>query len=175
MLFIEVLLLTAALSVDSFAAAVSYGICGMKISFFHTLIISIICSGFLIVSVILADFAEQYIPKLLTVLGSFLILFITGFIKFFQKPEVKQPEKLSFTKSVLFAISMSMDGIAAGFGAGLAEDDGIVLLMIIAPMVTFFTIFIGNLAGLKLNRRAPSFIQKIGGAVIMLIAVIKLF
>ena len=174
MILVEVILLVAALSADSFAASVSYGLSNIRIGFLRSLLISLVCSIFLLTSVILADFAEDYIPTILTTIGSFGILFVTGLIKLLQKPENTEPEQLSFSKTILFAVSMSLDGIAAGFGTGLAAGDGILALAITAPVITFLTVYIGNYAGLRLNRRAPSLLQKIGGAVIILIAVSKL-
>lgn len=174
MIIIEVILLVAALSADSFAASVSYGLSCIKIGFLRSLLISLVCSIFLIASVLLADFAEDYIPKALTTLGSFGILFVTGLIKLLQKPDNTEPIQLSLPKTLLFAVSMSLDGIAAGFGAGLAAGDGIFALSIAAPAITFLTVYIGNIAGLRLNRKAPTFLQKIGGAVIILIAIGKL-
>lgn len=174
MIFIEVILLVAALSADSFAASVSYGLSGIRIGFFRSLLISLVCSAFLLTSVLLADLAEDFIPTILTTIGSFGILFVTGLIKLLQKPETTEPEQLSFPKTIIFSVTMSLDGIAAGFGAGLAAEDGVIILAIAAPIITFLTVYIGNVAGLKLNRRAPSFLQKVGGAVIMLIAVSKL-
>lgn len=174
MIIVEVILLVAALSADSLAASVSYGLSNIRIGFFRSVLISLVCSAFLLASVLLAEIAEDYIPAILTTLGSFAILFVTGLIKLLQKPENTEPEQLSFPKTVLFAVSMSLDGIAAGFGAGLAEGSTVTALAISAPVITFLTVYIGNYAGLRLNRKAPALLQKIGGAVIMLIAVSKL-
>ncbi|MCM1299361.1 MAG: manganese efflux pump [Firmicutes bacterium] len=174
MIFAEILLLIAALSVDSLAAAISYGITRIKISLWQTLVISLICSGFLVVSVAFAGTLSIYIPKVFTKLGSFLILFVIGAIKLLQKPENQQPEKLSVIKTVLFAVSMSLDGLAAGFGAGLAAEDNILTVGITACVVTFVTVFFGNRAGLKINKNAPAFVQRIGGAAIISVAICKL-
>lgn len=174
MILVEVILLTAALSADSFAASVSYGLSNMKIGILRSLLISLVCSAFLLASVLLADLAEGCIPEILTTLGSFAILFITGLVKLLQKPGNTEPEQLSFSKTILFAVSMSLDGIAAGFGAGLAAGSAIAALAVTAPVITFLTVYIGNYAGLRLNRKAPAFLQKIGGAVIILIAISKL-
>lgn len=174
MIIIEVILLVAALSADSFAASVSYGLSNIRIGFFRSLLISLVCSAFLLASVLLADLAEDYIPAILTTFGSFAILFVTGLVKLLQKPENTEPEQLSFLKTILFAVSMSLDGIAAGFGAGLAAGGGILALAVSAPIITFLTVYIGNYVGLRLNRKAPALLQKIGGAVIILIAVGKL-
>ena len=174
MILVEVILLVAALSADSFAAAVSYGLSSIRIGFLRSLLISLVCSAFLLASVLLADFAEDYIPTIFTTIGSFAILFVTGLVKLLQKPENTEPELLSLPKTLLFSVSMSLDGIAAGFGAGLAAGGGILALSVTAPVITFLTVYIGNFAGLRLNRKAPTFLQKIGGAVIILIAISKL-
>lgn len=174
MIIVEVILLVAALSADSFAASVSYGFSCIRIGFLRSLLISLVCSAFLLASVLAADFAEDYIPKILTTFGSFGILFVTGLVKLLQKPDNTEPIQLSLPKTLLFAVSMSLDGIAAGFGAGLAAEGGIAVLAAAAPVITFLTVYIGNYVGLRLNRKAPAFLQKIGGAVIILIAISKL-
>lgn len=174
MIFAEILLLIAALSVDSLAAAVSYGLAKIKIGIGQSVIISLICSGFLLFSVAFAGFIGSYIPEFYTKAGSFLILLIIGVVKLFEKGKSEQPEKLSMMKTVLFAVSMSIDGLAAGFGAGLAAEDNIAAVGIAACLITFLTVYFGNIAGIRLNKRAPAFIQKIGGAAIIVVAVCKL-
>lgn len=174
MIYAEILLLIAALSVDSLAAAVSYGLAKIKIGIGQSVLISLICSGFLIFSVAFAGFIGSCIPEFYTKLGSFLILLIIGTVKLFEKGKSERPEKLSVIKTVLFAVSMSLDGLAAGFGAGLAAEDNVAAVGISACLITFITVYFGNIAGIRLNKRSPAFIQKIGGAAIILVAVCKL-
>lgn len=174
MIFIEVIFLVAALSADSFALSTGYGLAGIRIGFFHTLLISVICTVLLLVSVSLAEIAEDVIPKIYTTFCSFAILFITGIVKIFQKPENKEPERLSLSKTVLLALAMSVDGIAAGFGTGLAAGDSIAALAVISPIITFLSIYIGNYVGIRLKRHAPAFIQRLGGVIIICIAFLKL-
>lgn len=174
MIFAEILLLIAALSLDSLCAAISYGIAKIKISLWQAVIISLICSGFLLFSVAFAGTLSSYIPEVLTKIGSFLILFIIGIIKLLEKPKNQQPEKLSVSKTILFAVSMSLDGLAAGFGAGLAAEDNIMVVGVAACLITFITVSLGNLAGLRINKRAPAFTQRLGGVAIILVAVCKL-
>ncbi len=174
MIFAEILLLISALSVDSLAASISYGIAKIKISLWQAIIISLICSGFLLFSVALAGKLSIYIPKVFTKIGSFLILFVIGAIKLLQKPDNQQPEKLSLAKTFLFAVSMSLDGFAAGFGAGLAAEDNVFAVGAAAGIITFLTVFFGNRVGLKITKNAPEFIQRLGGAAIILVAICKL-
>lgn len=174
LIFAEILLLIAALSVDSLGAAISYGIAKIKICLWQAVVISLICSGFLLVSVAFAGTISNYIPKVFTKICSFLILFVIGTVKLLETPKNQQPEKLSVVKTIFFAVSMSLDGLAAGFGAGLAAEDNIAAVGIAACIITFVTVFFGNMAGLKINNGAPAFIQRLGGAAIILVAVCKL-
>lgn len=174
MLFAEILLLILALSVDSLAAAISYGIAKIKISVCQAVFISFVCSGFLLFSVGFAAALSCYIPKILTKIGSFIILFLIGAVKLFQKPKSERPERLSAAKTLLFAVSMSLDGLAAGFGAGLAAEDNIAVVGLFSCFITFLTVYLGNALGLRINKNAPPFIQKVGGAAIILVAVCKL-
>ncbi len=174
MIVAEIILLILALSVDSLAAAVSYGIAKIKITVWQAVIISLVCSVFLILSVGFAAALSFCIPKWTTKTGSFLILFIIGAVKLFEKQKSETPEKLSTAKTVLFAVSMSLDGLAAGFGAGLVAEDNVAVVGFLSCLITFLTVYCGNFLGLSINKNAPPFIQKLGGAAIILVAVCKL-
>ena len=151
MIYIEILLLIAALSLDSLAASVSFGLSKIKISIFQSIIISLVCSVILSASLALSGAISELLPIWVTT-----------------------PKKLSATETLLFAISMSIDGLAAGFGAGLAAEDNILTVGITSCVITFLTVYIGNKEGLRVNRQAPEVIQKIGGIVIIAVAVCKL-
>lgn len=174
MILAEIILLIAALSVDSLAAAVSYGLAKIRIGFSQSLLISIICSVFLVFSAAFAGVIGGYIPENVTKTVSFLILAVIGVLKLLEKPKTEQPEKLSAVKTVLFAVSMSVDGLAAGFGAGLTAEDNLWAVGFMAFAITFVTVFFGNLAGLRVNRNAPKIVQKLGGAAIIVVGVCKL-
>lgn len=174
MIFAEIILLIAALSVDSLAASISYGLAKIKIGFCQSILISLICSGFLFVSVALSGAIGGLMPEEITKAGSFIILFTIGAIKFFQNIKNEQPERLSVMKTVLFAVSMSLDGLAAGFGAGLTAEDNVLYVGIAACIITFAAVFFGNAVGLRIGKNAPGFIQKIGGIAIIIVAVCKL-
>lgn len=174
MIYIEILLLIAALSLDSLAASVSFGLSKIKINLFQSVIISLICSIFLSVSLALSGAISGLLPVKFTKIGSFLILLIIGILKLFEKSGGTTPKKLSAAETLMFAVSMSLDGLAAGFGAGLAAEDNILTVGISSCIITFLTVYIGNLAGLKVTKQAPPIIQKIGSIVIIAVAVCKL-
>lgn len=174
MIFIEILLLIAALSLDSLAASVSFGFSKIKISIFQSIIISFVCSIFLSVSLALSGTISGLLPIGVTKTGSFLILLVIGILKLFENNTDTTPKQLSVVETLLFAVSMSLDGLAAGFGAGLVAEDNILTVGITSCVVTFLTVYIGNRAGMRINRQAPAVIQKIGGIVIIAVAVCKL-
>ena len=174
MIFIEILLLIAALSLDSLAASVSFGISKIKISIIQSIIISLVCSVFLSASAAFSGAISGMLPVGATKTGSFLILLVIGILKLFEKNTDTSPKQLSVAETLLFAVSMSLDGLAAGFGAGLAAEDNILTVGITSCIVTFMTVYIGNRAGLRINRCTPAAVQKIGGIVIIAVAVCKL-
>lgn len=174
MIYIEILLLIAALSLDSLAASVSFGLSKIKINLMQSVIISLVCSVFLSVSLALSGAISELLPVSFTKIGSFLILLVIGIIKLFEKNADTTPKKLSVAETLLFAVSMSFDGLAAGFGAGLAAEDNIPTVGITSCIITFLTVYIGNQAGLRVNHQAPAAIQKVGGLVIIAVAVCKL-
>ena len=173
-LIFEIILLITALSVDSLAAAVSYGLAKIRIGFSRSLLISIICSIFLVFSAAFAGIIGGYIPERVTKAVSFLILLVIGIIKLAEKEKSEQPEKLSAAKTVLFAVSMSVDGLAAGFGAGLTAEDNLWAVGGMACVITFITVYFGNAVGLKVNKNAPAVMQKLGGAAIIAVGICKL-
>lgn len=173
-LIFEIIILIAALSVDSLAAAVGYGLAKIRIGFSRSLLISIICSVFLVFSAAFAGVVGGYIPESATKVISFLILFVIGVIKLLSKKKSDRPENLSAVKTVLFAVSMSIDGLAAGFGAGLTAEDDLWAVGALACLITFMTVYFGNFAGLKVNKNAPDFVQKLGGAAIIIVGICKL-
>lgn len=174
MIFIEILLLIAALSLDSLAASLSFGLSKIKISVFQAIIISLVCSAFLFASLAISGVISELLPIGVTKTSSFLILLVIGILKLFEKNTDTQPKKLSTAETLLFAVSMSFDGLAAGFGAGLAAEDNILTVGIASCIITFLTVYIGNRLGLRFNRQAPAAIQKFGGIVIIAVAVCKL-
>ena len=174
MIYIEILLLIAALSLDSLAASVSFGISKIKISIIQSIIISLVCSVFLSASAAFSGAISAMLPVGATKTGSFLILLVIGILKLFENNSDTTPKQLSAAETLLFAVSMSLDGLAAGFGAGLAAEDNILTVGITSCIVTFMTVYIGNRTGLRINRHTPAAIQKIGGIVIIAVAVCKL-
>ena len=77
----EAILITSALSVDTFVASFAYGSNKIKIPILSISIITIICSFVLVSSLLLGTLVSEFIPIWLTAALSFIILFSLGVFK----------------------------------------------------------------------------------------------
>lgn len=90
---IEILLLVTAVSVDSFAVSLSYGINRVKIPFSSLLILSVISSGTLACSLLAGNLLVGLIPSWFTRTAGFAVLFALGLVKLFDRSCDSQAEK----------------------------------------------------------------------------------
>jgi len=88
--------------------------------------------------------------------------------------DVDMSKSISPAEAALLALSLSLDGIAAGFGAALANVNG--LMVFLWSLVTNAAFLMaGNFAGKKIAQKIPFNISWVGGAVMMGLAISKLF
>ncbi|MCL2677547.1 MAG: sporulation membrane protein YtaF [Clostridiales bacterium] len=80
---LEALMIVTALSTDAFVSAFAYGGNKIRIPFASVAIISLVCSAILAASLFFGAFLSPFIPRRITALVCFFILFILGFIKIF--------------------------------------------------------------------------------------------
>lgn len=93
-----------ALSLDTFMAALSYESSKIRIPISSNLIISFICSLFLLISLLLGNFFSFFIPEIILKWTSFTILFCIGFIKIFDNRIKNFIKKRNFkSKSINFS------------------------------------------------------------------------
>lgn len=96
--------LILALSLDTFMAALSYESNKIKIPISSNLIISFICSLFLLISLLLGNVFGSFIPEVILKWFSFGILFFIGFLKIFDNRIKKFISKRNFKgKSINFS------------------------------------------------------------------------
>lgn len=79
----ESIILVISLSTDAFAAGLAYGASKIKIPNLSSAIISLICSGMLLVSMFAGGIINQFIPPEITHSICFFILFAMGLTKLF--------------------------------------------------------------------------------------------
>ncbi|MCL1789289.1 MAG: manganese efflux pump, partial [Oscillospiraceae bacterium] len=169
--------LSLSLSLDALAAAFAYGCSGIKIPFKSAVVINLVCTAILGTALFAGSYASHFISALIGRLLCFSVLIVIGTIKLYQalhkSPDdddrsdnrVKQTHILKPVQAAIIAGALSIDGLAAGFGAGLGEVNGVVMIAtsIAAHMAA---IPLGCILGRKLSQKTKFNVSWIGGAVI---------
>ncbi len=197
---LKIILLTIAVSTDSFAASVGMGTAGIKIPLRSELIISFIGTLFLSLSVAFADFFGRLIPENVCEIISFILLISLGVFNLFQgffkklfagrrrpSSEKAGPAEMFFDgtaadtdnsksisprEAVVLSAALSADSLITGVGAGLEQ-----LALPILSAGVFGASMLSLAAGQRLGRKLVStFKINLGwlcGAVLILLAFLK--
>ncbi|MCL2036429.1 MAG: manganese efflux pump [Oscillospiraceae bacterium] len=179
--------LSLSLSLDAFAAAFAYGCTGTKIPFGSVVVINLVCTAFLGLALFAGDYASGFISPGIGVLICFSVLMLIGGFKLFQSLFTKPvkcgkdsgsdsytPQKslLPFQAAII-AAALSLDGIAAGFGAALGGVNSFVMLGV-SLTVHMAAVPLGGRLGGRLSKKTTLNISWLGGAVIIILAFTKL-
>lgn len=115
-IFIEIILFTLALSIDSFAASFAYGASNIKIPLMSIFTISGICSSILCISLLAGGSLLQLIPPAFSHNISFLLLFSIGLIKFFDSQVRRFINKGNFNRHEIHFHFLSLSFIITIYG-----------------------------------------------------------
>jgi len=181
-MILKMLILVTALSVDSFAVGFAYGVSKTRIPMISVTITTLISSMMLIISLLAGSFLQGLIPTSLTGIISFLTLFILGLIKLFDRcghAEANDANKdgddlLSPSEAVSLGLALSIDSLAAGIGAGVMEVN-IPAALITSLLLGAVSILGGRKLGAVIFNRFRSNLSWVSGALLILLAIMKLF
>lgn len=171
MLIFELVVFVLAISLDSFAAAICFGACGIRLGVLRSLIIAAVGTLFIAVSIFFGTIIGNAIPPFFSTVTSFFILTIIGLIRIVHSEKL-QVQTMSTWQTVSFAVALSIDGLFAGFGAAISECSYIAIPLSFA--LTFGAVFFGSILGKKLAGILKIDIAKAGGVLLILIAISKL-
>lgn len=92
-----------------------------------------------------------------------------------QKPEqeAKTAQPLSVSRAAVVALALSLDGLAAGFGAGLVSAD-VWEVVICSVILGFLAVRVGAFLGRKVAEKISLNLSWISGALLILLAFLKL-
>jgi len=171
---------------DALTAAFAYGCTGTKIPLKSVMIINIVCTAMLGAALFVGSYASSFIPPVVGVILCFAVLMLIGGIKLYQglfsKSEdcdrkldksPKTPKILNPGEAAIIAAALSVDGLAAGFGAALGGVNGLVML-IISLIAHMAAVPLGCVLGRRLSQKTNLNISWIGGVVIIILAFTKL-
>lgn len=192
---LETILLAAALSADAFAVSLACGLGKIKIPTASVLILSAISVLMLAVSLFAGQLLSGLIPEDLTRLIRFLLLLGIGIFKLIPGSEKARAEKanknsddcLSPREALPLGVALSVDSLAAGIGVGAspASYGGPALsrtALFLPHMETLAAAFFfciaalltGSRLGRSLSRHTDAKLSWIGGAMLILLAFLKL-
>lgn len=201
----EALLLALALSLDAFAASFAYGSKQIKIPFASVCVIDLVCGLIVGVSLLAGTVTKGFIPEavsfwILFLLGAekladgivkslirryggvrrdlnFSLCSIRFVLSLYADPEKADrdsSQSIAPGEAASLAVALSLDGIAVGFGAAVGQVN--------APAVFCFSLLANALAvfsgaglGNRLSRRLPFSISWLGGVILIVMAVLRLF
>lgn len=183
--------LVVVLSMDAFAAGLSYGMDRVKVPFLSLIIIALLSGGMLTASLLAGNLLLDAIPQGLTRGLSFTVLFLLSLYKFYDalprlhpgsgglttgsiSRKVNKEDKAILTcrEGALLAFALSVDNISAGLCTGTVSLPTIILLLL-TTAIHFFAFRMGLFTGALLSRRSCR-ITWLGGAVLMLLAFLRL-
>lgn len=187
------ILLVIVLSMDAFAAGLSYGMEKVQVSFLSVFVIALLSGSMLTLSQLAGNVFLDLIPDKLTKGISFSILFLLSLYKFYdalprlhkkdsglttktisQKINKEDKAVLSCREAALLAFALSIDNVSAGLCTGTVSLPPIILLFL-TTAIHFLSIRLGLFTGSLLSRRSSHNFAWLGAAILMLLSFIRIF
>ena len=196
---LEALMITLALSIDSFVCSFAYGVNKIKVPLKSVLTINFICCLTMAISVTIGAYIAKYISQSVTVWLGFSCLFLIGAIKLFvpiikkiiKKHIAKKPNYmlsifsdstnadknnnniLSPLEAISLAFALSVDSLFVGFSAVVGH--GLKYELVLAEFITdFLAINLGALIGNKVFKNVKLNLNWLSGLILIALATIRL-
>ena len=188
--FLAVFLLVTAVSADAFAASFAYGMGGIRIPAASLAVITGVSTAMLLLSLLLGGVLRPFLPGLAKLfdcsLKAFLRRHITvrrewkvaGFelrfiLNVYANPEGADSDhshSLSPREAAPLAAALSLDGLAAGFGAGLAAVSFLAAALL-SLGIGALSVLLGSSLGRKAAQKLPLDLSWLGGVLLLILAV----
>lgn len=186
------ILLVIVLSMDAFAAGLSYGMEKVRVPFRSLFIIALLSGSMLTASQLVGNLFLNLVPRQLTKGISFIVLFLLSLYKFYDAlPQLHKKEKglttqnisqrvnkedksvLSGREAALLAVALSIDNISAGLCTGTVSLPFIILLSL-TTAIHFLAIRLGLFTGHLLSHKSSHSLSWLGAAILMLLSFIRI-
>ncbi|MDE6763899.1 MAG: manganese efflux pump [Oscillospiraceae bacterium] len=196
---LKILLLTAAVCTDGFAAAVGIGAAGIKIPAQSSVIISFTGALFLSCSAAFADLIGKFIPERVCGAVSFILLILLGLFNLFQgyfkrlaerlknggkaqnpavlffdgtAADADNSKSISPREAVALAAALSADSLVTGVSAGL-DSLNVPLLAVVSFAAGLMSISLGCQLGRKISSSLKINLGWLCGAALIVLAFLK--
>ena len=193
---LEAAVLVCALTLDGFVASFAYGADRIRIPLRSALVIDFVCTLTMTLSLFLGETVRAYIPAPALKMLCFSILFALGLFKCFdrfakslirrgkapffltvyaapQTADADRSKVLSAREALALALALSLDGLAAGFGAALGNANLLVVLLL-SLWANLASITFGEALGKRVSKKCSADLSWLSGAALILLALAKL-
>lgn len=186
--FYFLFLLIIVLSMDAFAAGLSYGMEKVRVPFLSLSIIALLSGGMLTSSLFAGNLLLALIPDRLTKIISFSVLFLLSLYKFYdafasrkqqesslttenlsQKINKEDKAVLSGREAAVLAIALSIDNISAGLCTGTISLSPPALFAL-TTIIHFLTLKLGLLTGHLLALKGSGSFTWLSAVILMILA-----
>lgn len=191
--FCSFLLLSIALSTDTFTAGLSYSMEKVRVPFSSLCMLSLVSGFMFTLSLIAGQKASSLIPSKVTTALSFLILLSLSVYKlydalpgrfhpakdlttasFSEKINKKEPDRLSPAEAAVLSVILSIDSITAGVSSG-APALSPAIIFLISSSIHFLSFLLGLFTGQKLLHKISCSFSFLPAVLFFLLAVSRLF
>lgn len=174
--------LAIVVSIDTLASGFAYGAGNVNVRMRHIVIIDAIGSallgagllvGFLVSHLIHTEITKVLSTAILFAMGGYKIL--TYLVKRAKKPAEKTPSEIKLAETFALAVALSFDNMTVGIGAAIHNASFVFCMAVIVfSIATDFAFFVfGHMLGGKITKKARLDLSWLGGAVLVMLGVLK--
>ncbi len=187
------LLLVTVLSMDAFAAGLSYGVEKVWVPFSSLSIIALLSGGMLTASLFAGNLLLSLIPDRLTKILSFLVLFLLALYKLYDAAASRRHQESGFTtgnlsrkinkddkavlsgrEAAILAFALSVDNISAGLCTGTVALPPAAILSV-TTLIHFLALRLGLFTGQLLASKSSRSFAWLSALILMVLAFARIF
>lgn len=174
-IYIQMLFLVVAVSIDTFMAGLGCGGSKIRISHAKVGLITLVCTSLLIVACILGELIRSVTPDFFTNIVCFAVLFSLGTIKIFSRKKSGAVRLATLSETLFISVTMSIDGMSVGIGSGIVVTGWLYLILaVLSLVITYASIVLGNRLGFSLSDRIGFNFNYISGGLFIILAIVNL-
>lgn len=175
---ITIMIMAVALGLDAFSLGIGIGMKGIRL--LHILRMSILIAIFHVLMPLVGFYAGEYFSSLLGQVTSYvaggLLLLLGAHMIFnaFRSGESSFMDHRTFTGTLMFAFSVSIDSFSVGVTLGMFRTD-LWLTLFAFGLCGFLMSVVGLLIGRRANRNLGEYGEAVGGAILLAFGFLFIF
>lgn len=174
-IYIQMIFLVIAVSIDTFMAGLSCGGSKIRISHAKTALITLVCTGLLVVACAVGELIRSVTPDFFTNIVCFTVLFSLGAMKIFSRKKSEAVRTATVSETLFISVTMSIDGMSVGIGSGIIVTGWLYLILaLMSLLITYASIVAGNRLGFSLSKKVSFNFNYISGGLFIILGIVNL-